>query len=160
MSRRSYSSVVLTACRHWHAQRAQSGSVLEALSSRNAKGASITQNNTTNTSERRVLHTSVPSCAALPRTVDSLSDGFQANPAKMAELLQAMHGEVDKITQGGGAKAIHRHRSRGKMLPRERINAILDEGSPFLELSQLAGYGLYGEIHFALRACCIHLVTQ
>ena len=46
--------------------------------------------------------------------------------------------------QGGGAKAIARHRSRSKLLPRERIDRLLDPGAPFLELSPLAGKGMYG----------------
>jgi 3-methylcrotonyl-CoA carboxylase beta subunit len=46
--------------------------------------------------------------------------------------------------QAGGSKAVARHRERGKLLPRERIQLLLDPGSPFLELSQLAGRGLYG----------------
>ncbi len=50
-----------------------------------------------------------------------------------------------KVTQGGDAKAIAKHRKRGKMLPRERIGCLLDVGSPFLELSALAGEGLYPE---------------
>lgn len=49
-----------------------------------------------------------------------------------------------KALEAGGAKAIARHCSRGKMLARERIDALLDPGSPFLELSQLAGLHLYG----------------
>ena len=47
--------------------------------------------------------------------------------------------------QGGGAKAVALHRSRGKLLARERIEALLDPGSPFLEFSALAGEGLYEE---------------
>ena len=50
---------------------------------------------------------------------------------------------VDKIRQGGGEKAQERHTARGKLLPRERLNAVLDPGSPFLELSQLAAYEVY-----------------
>jgi len=46
---------------------------------------------------------------------------------------------------GGGSKAIERHTSRGKLLARDRINLLIDRGSAFLELSTLAGYGLYGE---------------
>lgn len=56
--------------------------------------------------------------------------------------LQEAH--VRKALEAGGAKAIARHRSRGKMLARERIDALLDPGSPFLELSQLAGFHLHG----------------
>uniref|UniRef100_A0A2C9KCJ9 methylcrotonoyl-CoA carboxylase n=1 Tax=Biomphalaria glabrata TaxID=6526 RepID=A0A2C9KCJ9_BIOGL len=47
----------------------------------------------------------------------------------------------------GGEKAKERHTSRGKLLPRDRINTLLDPQSPFLEFSQLAGYELYGEDH-------------
>jgi len=52
--------------------------------------------------------------------------------------------KVGAITQGGGEKAVERHTSRGKLFVRDRINQLLDPGSPFLELSQLAGYRLYG----------------
>ena len=47
--------------------------------------------------------------------------------------------------KGGDDKARERHVSRGKLLPRERINQLLDPGSPFLELSPLAGHKLYGK---------------
>ena len=50
----------------------------------------------------------------------------------------------DRLSQGGGQKAVERHTSRGKCFVRDRINQLLDPGSPFLELSQLAGYRLYG----------------
>jgi 3-methylcrotonyl-CoA carboxylase beta subunit len=50
-----------------------------------------------------------------------------------------------QIHAAGGSVAVERHTSRGKLLPRQRIDALLDEGSPFLELSPLAGRDLYGE---------------
>ena len=56
-----------------------------------------------------------------------------------------LKGKISTIIKGGGDKAIERHTSRGKLLARERINRLLDPGSPFLELSQLAAYGLYGK---------------
>src|SRR5690606_30914870 len=49
-----------------------------------------------------------------------------------------------QIKQGGGEQARERHLARGKLLPRERIRRLLDPGSPFLELSQLAAWGMYG----------------
>eukprot|EP00850_Spirogloea_muscicola_P004058 SM000017S02798 [mRNA] locus=s17:331791:335191:+ [translate_table: standard] len=61
----------------------------------------------------------------------------------MGRLLADLAAEVAKVREGGGAKAVERHRARGKLLPRERIDRLLDRGSPFLELSQLAGRGLY-----------------
>jgi hypothetical protein len=48
-----------------------------------------------------------------------------------------------QIQEGGGAKAIAKHKQRNKLLARERINALLDVGSPFLEMSPLAGHGMY-----------------
>jgi 3-methylcrotonyl-CoA carboxylase beta subunit len=73
------------------------------------------------------------------------SDTFVANVKGMEVLLQALREDINKINQGGGPNAVARHRKRGKLLPRERISAVLDPGSPFLELSQLAGKGLYGD---------------
>ncbi|EDO42847.1 predicted protein, partial [Nematostella vectensis] len=63
----------------------------------------------------------------------------------MDSLVQDLRQKVAKIKLGGTEKARERHTQRNKMLPRERIANLLDPGSPFLELSQLAGYELYGE---------------
>ena len=61
----------------------------------------------------------------------------------MSRLVGELKSKVGTIVQGGGAKAVERHTSRGKLVARERINLLMDPGSPFLELSQLAGYQLY-----------------
>lgn len=74
-----------------------------------------------------------------------LSAPFQDNASAVNALLQDLHSKVARICEGGGAKAVDRHRKRNKLPPRERIAALLDPGSPFLELSQLAGYDLYGD---------------
>jgi len=63
----------------------------------------------------------------------------------MSELVAELRGLQREAAEGGGSEAVRRHRSRGKWLARERIDAVLDPGSPFLELSALAGHGLYGE---------------
>ena len=63
----------------------------------------------------------------------------------MAQLVEQMNSTMDWVHKAGGDTAIQRHRSRGKMLPRERINSLIDPGSPFLELSPLAGKDLYGK---------------
>ena len=68
---------------------------------------------------------------------------FATNRDHMQTQVEDLRTVVDKIRQGGGAKAQERHTSRGKLLPRERLNAVLDPGSPFLELSQLAAYKVY-----------------
>jgi hypothetical protein len=87
---------------------------------------------------RRHLHT------VLDRGLDSMSYEFEQSATRMQQLLGSMDSTLQKAREGGGDTAIKRHRSRGKLLPRERIDLILDEGSPFLELSPLAGHGMYG----------------
>ena len=69
---------------------------------------------------------------------------FDANAAAMEALVEDLRATVDKVTQGGGARARKRHVKDGKLLPRERVQRLLDAGSPFLELSQLAAFGMYG----------------
>jgi len=76
--------------------------------------------------------------------VDRRSAEFTANSARMRELVADLATRVAEASQGGGAAARRKHVERGKLLPRERIEALLDLGSPFLELSSLAGHGLYG----------------
>lgn len=63
----------------------------------------------------------------------------------MQGLVSELQATVARISQGGDAKSITRHTSKGKMLVRDRINYLLDPGSPFLEFSPLAGYKCYGE---------------
>ena len=70
---------------------------------------------------------------------------FVENQAKMSGLVTELSSKISSITAGGGQKAVERHTSRGKLFVRDRINSLLDPGSPFLELSQLAGYKLYGK---------------
>jgi 3-methylcrotonyl-CoA carboxylase beta subunit len=81
----------------------------------------------------------------LATELDPRSETFLANAAAMAELVADLRAKVAAITQGGGAEASKRHTSRGKLLPRERVEALLDPGTPFLELSQFAAYGMYGD---------------
>jgi len=78
-------------------------------------------------------------------TADRSDSGFQDNEQRMTKLVTELKAKVEKIAQGGGQKAVERHTSRGKLVARDRINLLLDPGSPFLELSQLAGYNLYGK---------------
>ena len=63
----------------------------------------------------------------------------------MKALVDELKSVVGKIVEGSGKKARERHISKGKLLPRERINVLIDQGSPFLEFSQLAGYQMYGK---------------
>ncbi|XP_071942709.1 methylcrotonoyl-CoA carboxylase beta chain, mitochondrial-like [Antedon mediterranea] len=82
--------------------------------------------------------------ATIGSAPDKNSTQYKDNYGKMQDLVAELKEKVGVITQGGGAKYIERHVSQGKMLPRDRITNLLDPGSPFLELSQLAGYELYG----------------
>ena len=76
--------------------------------------------------------------------IDTRSPAFQANRKRMDALVQDLRSTVDAVRQGGGEVSRNRHASRGKLLPRDRVRALIDPGSPFLELSQLAAHGLYG----------------
>ena len=76
--------------------------------------------------------------------IDTRSSSFAANRNRMAGLVQELRRTVDQIRMGGGEASRLRHTGRGKLLPRDRVRALIDPGSPFLELSQLAAHGLYG----------------
>jgi 3-methylcrotonyl-CoA carboxylase beta subunit len=77
-------------------------------------------------------------------TIDTRSDTFRRNHAAMAALVADLARVTAEIEQGGGEAARRRHLGRGKLLPRERIQRLLDPAAPFLELSALAAWGLYG----------------
>ncbi|KAL8238296.1 hypothetical protein R6Q59_019377 [Mikania micrantha] len=77
--------------------------------------------------------------------VDRTSDSFIQNSKKMESIMAQLHSHISKVTGGGGEEAVKRHKSRNKLLPRERIDRLLDSSSSFLELSQLAGHELYEE---------------
>ncbi|NCF20430.1 MAG: methylcrotonoyl-CoA carboxylase, partial [Haliea sp.] len=79
----------------------------------------------------------------LQSRINTRDDAFAANRDAMQAQVDDLRTVVDTIRQGGGEKAQARHKARGKLLPRERLNAVLDPGSPFLELSQLAAYKVY-----------------
>ncbi len=80
---------------------------------------------------------------ALRTTVDPRSPDFAANAAAMRALVDDLRARVADVEQGGGETARQRHLARNKLLPRDRIAGLIDPGSPFLELSQLAAHGLY-----------------
>lgn len=71
------------------------------------------------------------------------SEEFAANAEHMRRQVNDLKEKVAIIKLGGGEKANQRHIQRGKLLPRERINQLLDSGSPFLEISQLAAFEVY-----------------
>ena len=77
--------------------------------------------------------------------IEPRSEAFEANRAAMKALVDDLRAQADRIRLGGSQSAREKHVGRGKMLVRDRIRALVDPGSPFLELSQLAAHGLYGE---------------
>ncbi|MCJ1323844.1 Methylcrotonoyl-CoA carboxylase beta chain, mitochondrial [Thelotrema lepadinum] len=83
------------------------------------------------------------SLSRLSSNVDTASDVYRQNVRDMDEVMSLFRRRHEKIQKGGTAKAREKHVARGKMLPRERITALLDPGCVFLELSPLAGYDLY-----------------
>ncbi|RNL82119.1 carboxyl transferase domain-containing protein [Halostreptopolyspora alba] len=81
----------------------------------------------------------------LTSAVDTNGTEFRTNAAANRALAAELRERVATAALGGPEKTRIRHVERGKLLPRDRVHALLDPGSPFLELSPLAGYGMYGE---------------
>ena len=73
------------------------------------------------------------------------SEAFRANVAHNRALAEELRAKVAAAAQGGSASARDKHTARGKLLPRDRVERLLDPGSPFLEIGQLAANGLYGD---------------
>jgi len=75
--------------------------------------------------------------------INTRSQDFLDNAAYMQTQVDDLKTKLSEIKLGGGERSRQRHLSRGKLLPRDRVNALLDNGSPFLELSQLAAHDVY-----------------
>ena len=75
--------------------------------------------------------------------IDTRSESYEQNRELMASLVADLHQKIDHISQGGGEKSRNKHLARGKLLPRDRIDHLIDPGSPFLEFSQLAANDVY-----------------
>src|SRR5258708_31749982 len=86
--------------------------------------------------------------------LDVESEEFRSRAAAMRALVEELKRNTARVREGGGAKASDEHRKRGKMPVRERVEKLLDPGSPFLELSPLAAHGMYEG-----AAPCAGLVT-
>lgn len=83
--------------------------------------------------------------SVIQSAVNVHSDEFKANASAMRLLIDDLHEKSALVSRGGSEQARAKHLARGKLLPRDRIDALLDPGSAFLELSTLAAYGMYGE---------------
>ncbi|WOP15153.1 carboxyl transferase domain-containing protein [Ottowia sp. SB7-C50] len=77
--------------------------------------------------------------------LNARSADFQANAAAMRALVDDLKAQVDKVGLGGGEAARKKHMDRGKLLPRVRVQMLLDPGTPFLEVAPLAALGMYKE---------------
>ncbi|MFJ7259531.1 carboxyl transferase domain-containing protein [Streptomyces globosus] len=80
----------------------------------------------------------------LTSAADPASEAWRTNEAAHLELSEGLRARLEAVRLGGGEKARARHTARGKLLPRDRVDALLDPGSPFLELAPLAAEGMYG----------------
>ncbi|MGN6479078.1 carboxyl transferase domain-containing protein, partial [Luteibacter sp.] len=81
----------------------------------------------------------------LTSQLDTRSPDFQAASLRLRALTEDLRDTLKRTAEGGGAKAREKHVARGKLLPRERIRALLDPGSPFLEIAPLAAHGMYDD---------------
>ncbi len=91
---------------------------------------------------------------ALTSQLDPRSQDFQDNAAYHRALVAELDRRLARAADGGGEKARNKHTERGKLLPRERINALLDPGSPFLEIAPLAAEGMYDDAAPAAGMVC------
>ena len=81
--------------------------------------------------------------SAIESKLNPRTDDFKANAAALKAAVEDLKAKVDHIAQGGSQDARNKHVSRGKLLPRDRVEQLLDPGTPFLEFSQLAAHGMY-----------------
>ena len=84
----------------------------------------------------------------MPKIISKInpdSPEFRANAQAMQLLVDDLREKVGKIALGGPERSRERHVGRGKLLPRERVERLLDPGTPFLELSQMAAYECYDD---------------
>ena len=83
--------------------------------------------------------------AVLTSALKPRSDDFRANAERMAALTAELRAKTATAAQGGSEAARKKYTERGKLLVRDRVNLLLDPGTPFLELSALAANGLYND---------------
>ena len=81
---------------------------------------------------------------ALASRIDPRSTDFERNASAMAALVEDLRAQLAHVRGGGGPAAVERHRKRGKLTARDRIDRLVDPGSAFLEFSALAAHGMYG----------------
>ena len=82
---------------------------------------------------------------ALASKLSPRSEDFKANAAAMRALVDDLNARLAAVVQGGGEAARAKHLARGKLLPRDRVEMLLDPDTPFLEVAPLAAVGMYGD---------------
>ncbi|MBB5609679.1 MULTISPECIES: carboxyl transferase domain-containing protein [unclassified Janthinobacterium] len=87
------------------------------------------------------------------------SEDFKANAAAMQAIVDDLRDKVEKIAAGGGEAAAAKHLARGKLLPRDRVQMLLDPGTPFLEFSQMAAYAMYQDANGVDAAPSAGIIT-
>ena len=97
--------------------------------------------------------------SVLETKLNARTADFQANAAAMRALVDDLTEKVAKSAAGGGAAARAKHVARGKLLPRDRVQMLLDPGTPFLELSPLAAYAMYPDRDGTDSAPCAGVIT-
>ncbi len=95
----------------------------------------------------------------LETQLNARSAEFQANAAALRAVVDDLKAKLDKAALGGGEAARAKHTARGKLLPRDRVQMLLDPGTPFLELSPLAAMGMYPDRDGTDSAPCAGVVT-
>ncbi|WP_374412917.1 carboxyl transferase domain-containing protein [Hydrogenophaga sp.] len=96
---------------------------------------------------------------ALETKLNARSADFQANAAAMRAVVDDLKAQIEKATLGGGEAARAKHTARGKLLPRDRVQMLLDPGTPFLELSPLAAMGMYPDRDGSDSAPCAGVIA-
>ncbi|KAL9671841.1 hypothetical protein QQ045_009414 [Rhodiola kirilowii] len=118
--------------------------MLRALAKRTVSVAAASSGRSSWQNKRFMLRqTRAMSIGILPDGVDRTSEAFESNSKVMEGLNSKLKYNIEKVMAGEGTEAVNRNRSRNKLLPRERIERLIDPGTSFLELSQLAGHELY-----------------
>lgn len=97
--------------------------------------------------------------SALETKLNSRSAEFQANAAAMQALVQDLEEKVALHAAGGGEAARRKHEARGKLPPRERVQMLLDPGTPFLEIGPLAAHGMHLNQDGVMDAPCAGIIT-
>ena len=83
--------------------------------------------------------------SVIKSSINTRSEDFQNNAKTMRGLVEDLRAKATQVGLGGGEAARAKHSARGKLLPRDRVNHLLDPGTPFLEVGQLAALGMYDD---------------